>query len=125
MWLSVFTCYHILKASRLLYLLLCLPANISSEPVNVVTHKNQFDACDNPPLDGFNSDEDMSLGGATRKSGQSGFSNSSSLQTAMSRNKSQEVSGSWVWIIVMFVCTQELNITTASTLAEKRRENAP
>jgi hypothetical protein len=86
----LFTCYY--KASRLLYSLLCLPANISAEPFNMVTHKIQCDASYIPPLDGVNSDDDMPLGGASRKSGQSVFSNYSSLQTVMSRSKSQEVS---------------------------------
>jgi hypothetical protein len=56
------------------------------------THKTQFDVFASPPLDGFNSDEDnMSLGGTSHNSGQSSFSNSSSLHTTMSRNKSQVV----------------------------------
>jgi hypothetical protein len=58
----------------------------------MVIRKTQCDASDNPPLDGFNSDEDMSLGGVSRKSGQSSFSNYSFLQTAISRSKSQDVS---------------------------------
>jgi hypothetical protein len=78
------------KASRLIYLMLYLPANISSEPFNMVTRKIQFDASSNPPLDGYSSDEDMSLGGASHKSSQSGLLNSSSLQIAISRSKSQE-----------------------------------
>jgi hypothetical protein len=63
-----------------------------SELFTMVAHKTQLDAYFKPPLDGFNSDDDMSLGGESHKSGQSGLSNSSSLQTAISRSKNQEAS---------------------------------
>jgi hypothetical protein len=103
------------KASRLLYLLLYLPANISSEPFNMVIHEIQFDASSNPPLDGYNSDDDMSLGGKSRKSGQSGLSNSSSLLTAMSRSKSQEAS--------VFLCVENCRVFVRSRGKHNNRQN--